>query len=163
MKLLKSALFITLIIFSALPALASEKLTGEEGLTTLLAQHKGDVIYLDFWASWCGPCRKSFPWLDEMQTRFNDKGFTVVSVNLDANYALAQEFLTQHPISFSVVFDPKGKTAKKYQVKGMPTSYLIDRSGVIIKGHTGFFADKIPVYEAEIKQLLNQGVLPDNS
>ena len=147
-------ILITLSLFVSHSVGATEQLTGNKGLTQLLERHKGDVIYLDFWASWCGPCRKSFPWMNNMQKTYQSQGFTVISINLDAEYHLAQKFLKETPVLFSVVFDAKGETAKKYKVKGMPTSYLIGRDGKISKAHTGFFTKKIPIYEAEIKQLL---------
>ena len=155
----KASLFLTinLIILSVLfssSSTATVKLPPEQLLEQLLEKHKGEVVYLDFWASWCTPCRHSFPWLNAMQETYQAQGLRVISVNLDANYELATKFLKESPTLFSVVFDPKGKTAKIYNVRGMPTSYLIDRSGVIVKSHTGFFPKKIPEYENEIKQLL---------
>lgn len=133
---------------------AKQSLSGQEALTEALMKHQGEVIYLDFWASWCGPCRKSFPWMNEMQTTYQGKGFTVISINLDAEYDLASIFLKETPAQFPVIYDPKGETAKKYKVKGMPTSYLIGKDGQIKVAHTGFFMNKIDQYEAEIIQLL---------
>ena len=145
---------LSVLILHTAYATDNNKLYGQEGLTQMLEQHKGDVIYLDFWASWCGPCRKSFPWMNDMQNRYQQQGFTIISINLDAEHDLAEDFLKEHPALFSVIYDPKGQTAKKYKVKGMPTSYLIGRDGQIKKAHTGFFTKKIPTYENEIKQLL---------
>jgi len=150
------ALLISLALLVTLSANASTSLSAEQELTQLLEQHKGDVIYLDFWASWCGPCRKSFPWMNDMQKTYQQQGFIVISVNLDADHGLAEKFLTNHPANFRVVYDPKGKTARKYKVKGMPTSYLIGRDGQIKKAHTGFFTKKIPAYQHEIEQLLSK-------
>lgn len=151
-----SASLIILSVVSSQASATTTQLPPAQLLKSLLEKHKGDVIYLDFWASWCSPCRQSFPWLNSMQETYQGQGFNVISVNLDANYSLATDFLKETPVLFSVVFDPKGKTAKQYKVKGMPTSYLINREGVIVKGHTGFFPDKIPTYESEIKQLMQQ-------
>ncbi len=148
------AIFVAFSLLATITVNANEQLNGEQGLNQLLEQHKGDVIYLDFWASWCGPCRKSFPWMNKMQVQYKEQGFAVISVNLDAEHQLAETFLKENPALFSVVYDPKGKTARKYKVKGMPTSYLIGRDGQIKKGHTGFFTKKKPMYEEEIKQLL---------
>ncbi len=125
-----------------------------QALELILAEHKGDVIYLDFWASWCVPCRKSFPWMNAIQKKYQSQRFTVISVNVDANDELAQKFLKKTPASFAVIYDPKGKIAKHFSIQGMPSSMLIDREGKIIKRHTGFFTKKIAQYQFEIEQLL---------
>jgi len=152
------SLAISVLLISHL-ANANNELTGQKKLTQMLEQHKGEVIYLDFWASWCGPCRKSFPWMNDMQSKYQQQGFAVISINLDADHELAQSFLKDHPALFSVIYDPKGLTAKKYKVKGMPTSYLIGRDGKIKKAHTGFFTKKSSIYEDEIIQLLTTNAL----
>jgi thiol-disulfide isomerase/thioredoxin len=128
---------------------------GESALLEKLALYKGQVIYLDFWASWCVPCRKSFPWMNAMQEKYKKDGFVVVAVNLDAEHEEAQRFLEKNTAVFDVVYDPKGETPKKYGVKGMPTSYLIGRDGKVKIAHTGFFSKKKPQYESEIQSLLN--------
>ena len=125
-------------------------------LQAILAQHKGEVVYLDFWASWCVPCRKSFPWINKMQHLHHLQGFAVVSVNLDAELALAKAFLTRNNVSFPVIYDPKGHIARHFNIKGMPSSMLIDREGKIRQSHSGFFTNRIKSYEAEITALLNQ-------
>lgn len=132
-------------------------------LNGLLAQHKGKVIYLDFWASWCVPCRKSFPWLNKIQKTYATKNFTIISINLDSDKALAKEFLHILPASFPVVYDKTGELAKKFKVKGMPSSYLINKEGKITKRHTGFFTEQESAYEEEIKHLITQSnLLPEN-
>ena len=123
-------------------------------LEQTLSKHKGEVVYLDFWASWCVPCRRSFPWMNEIQEKYKQQGFSIVSVNLDANKALAEKFLLELPANFSVIYDPKGKIAKHFKIQGMPSSMIIGRDGKIKSRHTGFFIDKIPQYQQEIEQLL---------
>ena len=103
-----------------------------------LSKVPGKVIYLDFWASWCGPCRESFPWMNNMQAKFKQKGLQVIAINLDANNDDAQKFLSQHTAQFTVLFDPKGVTPRQYGVKGMPTSFLIGKDGKILAQHKGF-------------------------
>lgn len=103
-----------------------------------LADYKGKVVYLDFWASWCGPCRHSFPWMNSMQSKFGEKGLQVIGVNLDAKSDDGKRFLTGNPAEFSVAFDPSGTTPRLYGVKGMPSSYLIGRDGKVIFQHVGF-------------------------
>ena len=119
-----------------------------------LSDLKGQVVYLDFWASWCGPCRQSFPWMNEMQARYGGQGFKVVGVNVDAKTADAEKFLSQVPAQFAVAFDAKGETPGKYAVQGMPTSMLIGADGRVVKVHSGFRADDRKDLEAAIEGAL---------
>ncbi|NMP15819.1 TlpA disulfide reductase family protein [Thalassotalea sp. Y01] len=125
-------------------------------LKTMVAENKGKVIYLDFWASWCIPCKKSFPWMNEMQNKYQQQGLTVISVNVDVKQAMAEAFIAEHPANFSVIYDPDGRLAKKFELKGMPSSFIYDRSGKIVQAHTGFFVNKQAQYEAELVELLQQ-------
>jgi len=118
------------------------------------AQYKGQVIYLDFWASWCVPCRLSFPWMNELQAEYSGKGFTIVAVNVDHDAAAAQRFLEQAPASFKIVYDPSGKIAQKYPLKGMPTSFLIGRDGTVRFEHDGFSNAHRDEYLAHINALI---------
>ena len=103
-----------------------------------LDNYRGKVVYLDFWASWCGPCRQSFPWMNAMQSRFGAQGLQVVGINLDAKSEDGRRFLAKIPANFVVAFDPGGTSARLYGVKGMPSSVLIDRNGKVIFEHIGF-------------------------
>ena len=127
-----------------------------EQLEKKLTELQGQVVYLDFWASWCGPCRKSFPWMNEMQTKYKAQGFTIVSVNVDSEKELADKFLSNNPANFTVIYDPKGKIARQFKLKGMPSSYLINKEGKIVSAHVGFVEKKKPIYEQAIKQLIQQ-------
>lgn len=142
----------TLTIFTSLKVSAQETL---EAFDKLMQQHQGKVVYLDFWASWCTPCRKSFPWMNEMQAKYQAQDLVVLSVNLDANKTLAEKFLLETPAQFDIFYDPKGKIAKKFKLKGMPSSYLFNRNGKLVSAHTGFNGDKKRKYEQEIRQELN--------
>lgn len=135
---------------------ANESVTSQQMFEKALKEHQGDVIYVDFWASWCGPCRKSFPWMNSIQAKYKEQGFTVISINLDAEKSLALKFLHELPATFPVVYDPKGKLARKFNVKGMPSSMILDRDGAIQYSHAGFHTKKIPDYEQEIMQLLKK-------
>ncbi len=115
---------------------------------------RGQVIYVDFWASWCVPCRQSFPWMKQMQQLYEREGLTVVAVNLDRDRADAERFLQRYPPAFSVQFDPQGALAEQYQVAGMPTSVLIDRHGVTRFRHIGFRPADRSSYEREVRLLL---------
>jgi thiol-disulfide isomerase/thioredoxin len=102
------------------------------------ARHAGRVVYLDFWASWCSPCKLSFPWMQEIADTYGARGLEVIAVNLDKKRAAADEFLRGMDPRFAVVFDPEGKLAARYQLQGMPTAILFDRSGTVRATHIGF-------------------------
>lgn len=119
-----------------------------------LKDYKGNVVYLDFWASWCVPCKKSFPWMEQIQKKYKDRGLRIIAVNLDENPADADTFLRKFPSSFTVIRDPKGELAERYQVKGMPTALLYDVSGNLVGRHIGFRNAEKPDYEDAIVQLL---------
>ena len=121
-----------------------------------LEKLKGKVVYVDFWATWCAPCRKSFPWLNEMQSKYKDQGLVVVAINLDKDYDKIEEFLGKYPGNFTVAYDPEGKTAEQFKVMGMPSSYLIDRNGQIHMSHIGFKESDADKLETEIRNLLKQ-------
>lgn len=117
---------------------------------------KGQVVYLDFWASWCAPCKKSFPWLNQIHTKYGEQGFKVIAVNLDRDQELAKRFLKHHPARFEIGYDPEGKIASQLKVQGMPSSFLIDRKGNIVSSHVGFKEKNIKSLEAEIESLLSK-------
>jgi thiol-disulfide isomerase/thioredoxin len=121
-----------------------------------LEQLRGRVVYLDFWASWCGPCRQSFPWMQTLKNQYEAQGLTVIAVNLDTDRADAERFLQQFKPTFDVRFDPKGELAEGYRIKGMPASVLIDRHGVMRFTHVGFLSIDESAYEAQIHALLEE-------
>ncbi len=147
---------LTISLFMSFASLSASIDTPEDQLQKMLSQHKGQVVYLDFWASWCGPCRKSFPWMNMAQSKYSELGFSVISINLDTEMPLAKDFLKETPASFPVIYDPDGTIAQAYKIKGMPSSYLIDRDGNIAKAHTGFFTNKQDLYQQEIENLLSK-------
>jgi len=115
---------------------------------------KGKVVYVDFWASWCTPCRKAFPWLNKMQEKYADQGLVIVGINLDGERDPANHFLEKVPASFTIAFDPDGKSADDFKVQVMPSSYLINREGKIVFDHKGFKVKQQNDLEAEIKKVL---------
>ena len=123
-----------------------------------LSHHRGKVVIVDFWASWCKPCRQSIPWLNEMRTRYGASGLIIVGVNVDAERADAERFLREVPIEFEVVFDPQGELAKGFGIKGMPSSYFFDRSGKMVATHLGFRNAKKAANEVALKKLLNLSI-----
>ena len=128
-------------------------LPGKQG-NVKLSDRKGKLVYLDFWASWCGPCKQSFPWMNAMQEKYQSQGLEVIAINLDENNDDAQKFLAGTPAKFTVAFDSKGQTPTQYGVKGMPTSYLISRDGKIILQHMGFNAADRDKLELKIRESL---------
>ena len=118
------------------------------------ADLSGHVVYLDFWASWCTPCKQSFPWMQTMQSAYAAQGLKIVAVNLDVARADADRFLNQFHPTFDVRFDPEGQLAQYYRVHGMPSSVLIDRHGVTRFTHVGFRPIDGAIYEAQLRELL---------
>lgn len=117
-----------------------------------LAPWAGKVVYVDFWASWCGPCAESFPWLNQLQAKY--PGLAVVGVNLDAEPAAADAFLKKHPAAFAIVRDPQGALPERYRVDGMPSSVILGPDGRVLHQHSGFRKSQIPQYEAAIRAAL---------
>ena len=135
------------------PALALGAMTGTQAVPVA-----GKVTYVDFWASWCGPCRKSFPWMNEMQRKYAGKGLVIVGVNLDQERSDAEDFLSRIPAEFPVAFDPTGDAPTRYGVKGMPTSVLVGADGKVLAVHAGFNETDAAALEDLIRSHL--GVAP---
>lgn len=152
---------VTLALAVALPAgatgvgqMAPEfDLPGASGQVKLSAL-RGKVVYVDFWASWCGPCKQSFPWMNEMQAKYAAQGLVIVGINVDKKRADADGFLAGTPAKFTVAYDEKGGTPTAYQVKGMPSSYLVGRDGKVIGTHVGFRDDERAKLEAKLREAL---------
>jgi cytochrome c biogenesis protein CcmG/thiol:disulfide interchange protein DsbE len=122
--------------------------------TVSLASLSGRVVIVDFWASWCGPCRQSFPWMAAMHERLASKGLSIVAVNLDKERSAANGFLADYRAPFTVAFDPEGKTAGAYKVKGMPTTFVISTDGRVLYSHIGFDPKRTGEIEAIIQEAL---------
>ncbi len=127
-----------------------------------LYAYRGKLVYLDFWASWCAPCRQSFPWLSEIQSRYGAQNIVIVAVNLDHDRAKAERFLSEIPARFPIFYDPSGTLATEYKVKAMPSSFLIDRDGRIRYEHHGFSPKEIDQYERQIVSLLEEKPAHEN-
>ena len=124
-----------------------------------LSDYRGQIVYLDFWASWCQPCRKSFTWMNKMQSLYGEEGFKVIAINLDESRQKADKFLQQIPANFDVAFDPRGNTAESYNVKAMPSSYLIDKHGNVIHANLGFRGNDEEKLEVKIRNLIRQSTV----
>jgi thiol-disulfide isomerase/thioredoxin len=117
-------------------------------------EYAGKVVVLDFWASWCVPCRRSFPWLNTMHGRYGDDGLVIVGVNLDMERPEAERFLAEFPADFRIVYDDEMTLARRFEVMAMPSSFVIGRDGEVIAEHLGFKVKKQDEYEAVIRQAL---------
>jgi len=122
-----------------------------------VTEYRGKVVVVDFWASWCVPCRRSFPWWNEMHRKYGVDGLVIVGVNMDAHADKAQDFLNEFPAEFRIVYDPKGDLGKQYGVEAMPTTFVIDRNGEIVANHLGFKVKKQDEYEQVLKETLDAG------
>jgi len=146
--LLSAALLAFLAVSSPSPA---------AGPSLELEKHAGKVVYVDFWASWCIPCKKSFPWMWSMAQKYGSKGFVVLTVNLDKDETLIQQFLADFPpMDLAVIRDPAGALATEWKVETMPTSFIVDKKGKVRFTHKGFRTNEIPDYESHIAELVNQ-------
>ena len=121
------------------------------GRTVALEALRGKVVYVDFWASWCGPCKRSFPWMNEMAQKYGARGLEIVAVNLDRKRDDADRFLKATPAGFTVVFDPTGATPAAWEVKGMPSSYLVDATGKVVLVESGFRDERKAEVEERIR------------
>jgi thiol-disulfide isomerase/thioredoxin len=138
-----------------MPAISAPRLDASGGAVDL-ASLKGKVVYVDFWASWCVPCRLSMPTLDAMYKKHAAQGFTVVGFNKDVAAADAQRFLQRVPVSFPLALDSKDAAAKAFDVKAMPSGYLADRKGIVRKVHRGFTEETANALEKDIDELLKE-------
>jgi len=160
MKFIPVSLLVTALVFGSTAVAAvyeapAFKLPTSQGDIDL-DRLRGKVVYLDFWASWCLPCRKSFPWMNEMMATYKDQGLEIVAVNLDKDKNLADKFLQKMVAHFTIAFDQKGDSATAYKLRGMPSSYLIGRDGNLYASHIGFREKDKTKLEMAIQQLLKQ-------
>ena len=119
-----------------------------------LEEYRGRVVVLDFWASWCVPCRRSFPWMNEMQARYGANGLVIIGVNLDRERGEADAFLAEYPADFRIVYDEEASLAREYDIQAMPSSIVIGRDGSIRERHMGFKVRQQDEYEAVIVEAL---------
>jgi len=154
------------LVFAACVALAGPCAAIEKGETApalelqtrdaqaLKRSLRGELVYLDFWASWCGPCKQSFPWMNEMHSRYGPQGLRILAINVDQKAADATRFLATNPALFDIAYDAAGASPRLFAVKTMPTSYLIDKSGTVLWKHAGFSSKDTAALEQAIKSAL---------
>ena len=126
----------------------------DSGVQHQLTDYRGKVIYLDFWASWCAPCRVSFPEIIQLQAELSNKPFEVIAINVDENPEDAQRFLRRFEVPYLILRDEHGEWASRYKLPGMPTAFVIDQRGVIQMQHSGFKRGDMKKIRAKIDYLL---------
>jgi len=143
---------VLLFVSSAMFAASAD----EPNSTLDIDAFRGQVVVVDFWASWCVPCRRSFPWLNSMHEKYADNGLVIIGVNVDKERADASGFLQEYPARFRISYDPEGRLAEQYGVEGMPSSFVIGRDGQLMNKHLGFKVRKQQEYEAAIVAALEE-------
>jgi thiol-disulfide isomerase/thioredoxin len=166
-KNLTSVNLMAIIMMVALPLTCIAGLKSGDKLPDLSGFHlegklpddlKGKIILLDFWASWCPPCKASFPAMEELKTKYSGDGLTIIAVSVDEKRENMERFLSETKVSFTTLRDAEQKLVAAVDVPTMPTSYLIDRSGMVRFVHVGFQSGQTPKdYAKEIEQLLKEG------
>jgi len=136
------------------PGFAAPKLDGDGQLA--LEQYRGKIVYLDFWASWCGPCLKSIPAIEAMRKEFPASKVQILAVNLDQKSKKALRFLEKNPIGYPSVHNPAGDIPKSFGLETMPTSYLIDANGVVRYVHRGYQSGDIEEIRSQIRKLIGR-------
>lgn len=142
---MKNLLTVLLVIFSfQLQAISPGSAIGfeldalEGNAKIRLSDFKGKVVFVDFWASWCGPCKQSLPEFNKVYHQYKDKGFEIIAINLDENPEDAKAFLSKHPVDYTIAADSSGSIAEKFGIEAMPSSVLIDQLGVLRVNHKGY-------------------------
>jgi len=131
-------------------------LQSNSGKPVALADLKGQIVLVNFWASWCGPCRKEMPILEQLNRQYRAKGVTLVGVNVEPDTAAAVDWLKATPVSFPILFDVDSKVSKLYQVEGMPNTVILDRTGKVRYIHRGYSAGAENEYLDQIRALIRE-------
>ena len=161
MKITSFSILLTLLLLissrarSDYPTAPKLKLLTQNGVIEL-SDLKGKLVYINFWASWCRPCKESFPWMIEMKKKFENYPFEIISINLDTDKSLADKFLSTQAINFPIAFDPDAIIANEYGIEGMPSSYLIDDKGQLRLRYIGFWNKSRKDNEEVIQDLLEE-------
>ncbi|MBT8083910.1 MAG: TlpA family protein disulfide reductase [Woeseia sp.] len=156
----------TLLSLWALTTLASSALTGQTapdfalasntGSNLRLSEYRGDVVMINFWATWCGPCRQEMPLLDDLYGRYERVGFKLLGVNIDDDAGRALKMIDELGVSFPVLFDEAKDVSRLYQVEAMPVTILVDRAGTVRHVHHGYKPGYEQKYLTEIRSLLRE-------
>jgi len=157
-----AALIIAAIIPLAAPGASSNgpapqfTLAARGGSDVSLAQYKGKVVMINFWASWCGPCRQEMPLLENIYRKYGKLGFTLLGVNVEPDSKAADDWLKQTPVSFPILYDSQSKVSKLYDVAGMPSTVIIDRKGNVRVLHKGYKPGDENEYLDSIRSLIRE-------
>ncbi len=156
---------VVLMLSVIAPVSASSKLSGAApdftlksrgGSNVRLAELRGQVVLVNFWASWCGPCREEMPKLEDLHNTYKDLGFSLLGINLDQTPELSKKLLKNIKVTFPVLYDPENKISEAYNVEAMPSTFLIDRNGNWRMLHKGYESGYEDEYAEQIKQLLRE-------
>ena len=131
-------------------------LKSNSGKNIKLSELRGQVVMINFWASWCGPCRQEMPLLDQLYKRYQPMGFTLLGVNVEEDSSAADKILKEIPVSFPVLYDNKSKVSESYQVQAMPSTFLIDRDGKLRYLHKGYRPGTEEDYQKQIRELIRE-------
>ncbi len=131
-------------------------LKSRSGENLKLSEFRGEVVMINFWASWCGPCRQEMPLLDELYQRYHPMGFTILGVNVDQDREAALRLLKEIPVNFPILFDEDNKVSERYELMAMPSTVMVDRDGNMRFVHLGYLPGYEQEYEAQIKILLRE-------
>jgi thiol-disulfide isomerase/thioredoxin len=147
------------IVLASPPSLADDAAPSLEPILAVLDDASsidvdGKVVYLDFWASWCAPCRTSFPWMREMASVHGDEGLRIVTVDVDRNPDLGRRFAAALEVDLPIIEDPDGKLAERFALEAMPTAFIFDRSGTLRLRHEGFRPADTETLETLLAELL---------
>lgn len=150
---------LSILLLSLSSAVLAQKapdfnLPSSDGHNIKLSDFKGQVVYVDFWASWCKPCRKSFPFMNSLQKKYGKQGLKVIAINLDSDKGAAKSFLQKNPANFTIAYDADGKTPEQFGLMVMPTTYLIDRQGNLVNTHKGFKKSQTAKVEKTVMKYL---------
>lgn len=131
-------------------------LPSRDGDNRRLVEERGNIVLVNFWASWCGPCREELPEMEALQQKYEDMGFTVLAVNIDDKPEKADVLLDDIAVTFPVLFDSQGEVSELYDVSAMPTTVIVDRNGIARLTHKGYTAGDEKKYEKAIKILMRE-------
>ena len=131
-------------------------LKSSSGDNLRLSEYRGDVVMINFWATWCGPCRQEMPLLDDLYSRYQRVGFSLLGVNIDDDSRRAMQMIEDLGVSFPVLFDESKQVSKLYQVEAMPVTILVDREGTVRHVHHGYKPGYEDNYLTEIRALLRE-------
>jgi thiol-disulfide isomerase/thioredoxin len=132
------------------------ELASMAGKNVNLAQYKGQVVMINFWASWCGPCRQEMPLLEQLHKKYKPMGFTMVGVNVEPDSSKAVDWLKATPVTFPILFDTKSEVSKLYSVQGMPSTVIVDRKGNLRWLHRGYKPGDENEYLNQIRALVRE-------